>query len=67
MYAIRSYYENARLVVLAVLAAAVTVTGVSGWRWYQQRQSVEAGRLYETLNGAARGADANPNRCGNET
>jgi len=50
--------ENGRLVVLAVLAGALAVAGVKGWRWYQERQSLEAGRLYETLEGAARGGDA---------
>jgi len=49
--------ENGRLVVLAVLAAAVAVAGVNGWRWYEQRQSLEAGTLYETLARAARGGD----------
>lgn len=57
--ALRAWWkENGRLVMLAVLAAALAVAGVNGWRWYQDRQSLEAGRLYETLNGAARGADA---------
>ncbi len=49
--------ENGRLIVLAVLAGAVAVAGVNGWRWYQQRQSLEAERLYETLTKAARGGD----------
>lgn len=50
--------DNARLVVLAVLAAAVAVAGVNGWRWYQARQASEAGRLYDALTKAARGGDA---------
>ena len=50
--------ENGRLVLLAVLAGALAVAGVKGWRWYQERQSLEAGRLYETLSGAVQGGDA---------
>jgi predicted negative regulator of RcsB-dependent stress response len=50
--ALRAWWkENGRLIVLAVLAAAVAVAGVNGWRWYQIRQSHEAGRLYETRGG----------------
>jgi predicted negative regulator of RcsB-dependent stress response len=50
--------DNARLVALAVLAAAITVAGVSGWRWHQARQASEAGRLYDAHTKAARGGDA---------
>jgi predicted negative regulator of RcsB-dependent stress response len=51
--------ENGRLIVLAVVAGAVAVAGVNGWRWHQHRQSLEAGRLYEALAKAARGGDVN--------
>jgi predicted negative regulator of RcsB-dependent stress response len=57
--ALRAWWkENGRLVLLAVVAAAVAVAGVNGWRWYQQRQSLEAGRLYEALARASRAGDA---------
>jgi len=50
--------DNVRLLLLAVLAAALTVAGVGGWRWYQARQASEAGRLYDVFTKAARGGDA---------
>lgn len=49
--------ENRGLIFLAVVAGAVTLTAVSGWRWYQARQSLESGRLYEVLTRAARAGD----------
>lgn len=59
MEALKAWWkDNARLIVLAVLAAAVAVAGVNGWRWYQGRQASEAGRLYDALTKAARGGDA---------
>ncbi len=50
--------ENARLIVLVVAAAAIAVAGANGWRWYQHRQSLEAGALYDTLAKALRAGDA---------
>lgn len=50
--------ENARLIVLAVAAAAIAVAGTSGWRWYQRQQAQEAGALYDTLAKAVRAGDA---------
>ena len=50
--------ENARLIVLAVAAAAIAVAGTNGWRWYQRQQALEAGALYDTLARAARAGDA---------
>jgi len=52
------WQENARLIVLAVAAAAIAVAGTSGWRWYQRQQALEAGALYDTLARAARAGDA---------
>ncbi len=50
--------ENARLIVLAVAAAAIAVAGVNGWRWYERQQALEAGALYDTLAKALRAGDA---------
>jgi predicted negative regulator of RcsB-dependent stress response len=50
--------ENARLIVLVVAAAAIAVAGINGWRWYQGRQALEAGALYDTLAKAVRASDA---------
>ena len=57
--ALKSWWrENGKLILLAVLAGAVAVAGVNGWRWYEQRQSLDAGRLYEALAQASRAGDA---------
>ena len=40
------------LVILVAVAAAVTVGGIQGWRYYQTRQGLEAGELYAQLQGA---------------
>jgi predicted negative regulator of RcsB-dependent stress response len=50
--------ENARLIVLVVVAAAIAVAGANGWRWYQRQQALEAGALYDTLAKAVRAGDA---------
>src|SRR3990170_4834715 len=52
------WQENARLIVLAVAAAAIAVSGTNGWRWYQRQQALEAGALYGTLAKAVRAGDA---------
>jgi predicted negative regulator of RcsB-dependent stress response len=48
-------YRN--LILLVVVAAAVTVGGIQGWRYYRDRQALEAGELYVQLQGAAGGGD----------
>jgi len=56
--ALKAWWRTNRgLIMLAVVAAAVTLAGVSGWRWYQSRQSLESGRLYEVLTRAVRAGD----------
>ena len=50
--------QNARLVSTAVLAAALAAASVSGWRWYQQRQSEQASALYGALEQAVGAGDA---------
>ncbi|MDH3318843.1 MAG: tetratricopeptide repeat protein [Betaproteobacteria bacterium] len=50
--------DNARFIILAVLAAAIAFAGTTGWRWYQRQQSLEASALYDTLAKAVRAGDA---------
>src|SRR5271165_2499733 len=50
---IKAWWKQYRaLVVLVAVAAAVTVGGVQGWRYYQNKQGLEAGELYVQLQGA---------------
>jgi predicted negative regulator of RcsB-dependent stress response len=57
--ALRAWWkQNARLVTVALVAAALAAAGVSGWRWYQQRQSEQASALYAALEKAVRASDA---------
>jgi len=51
------WQENARLIALVVVAAAIAVAGANGWRWYQRQQALEAGALYDTLAKAVRAGD----------
>ena len=41
-----------KLVLLVVIAVAVTVGAIQGWRYYQNKQALEAGELYAQLQGA---------------
>jgi predicted negative regulator of RcsB-dependent stress response len=50
--------DNGRLVILAIIAAAVAAGAVSGWRWYNQRQTQQASQLYSSLEKAVRSSDA---------
>ncbi|MDH4172150.1 MAG: tetratricopeptide repeat protein [Betaproteobacteria bacterium] len=50
--------DNARLIVLVVVAAAIAVAGTNGWRWYQRQQALEASALYDAFSKALRAADA---------
>jgi predicted negative regulator of RcsB-dependent stress response len=59
--------DNGRLVLFAVVAGAVAIAGVSGWRWYHQRQSLEASRLYEALTKAVRAGDPKALRDAGDT
>jgi len=52
------WQQNARLILLAVTAAAIAVAGINGWRWYQRQQGLEAGALYDALAKAVRESDA---------
>jgi predicted negative regulator of RcsB-dependent stress response len=46
-----------KLVLLVVIAAAVTVSAIQGWRYYQNKQAFEAGELYSQLQGALGSGD----------
>jgi len=48
-------YRNLILVVVTV--AAMTVGGIQGWRYYRDKQALDAGELYVQLQGAVGGND----------
>jgi len=50
--------QNGRLILFAVVAAAVAVAGINGWRWYQRSQALEASGVYDMLAKAVRTGDA---------
>ncbi|MBI4192201.1 MAG: tetratricopeptide repeat protein [Betaproteobacteria bacterium] len=55
---IKAWWQQYRkLVLLVVVAAAVTVGGIQGWRYYHNKQALEAGELYLQLQGAVGGGD----------
>ena len=49
--------QNGRLVIAAVVAAALGAAAVTGWRTYQGNKAMEAARLYATLEEAVRASD----------
>ncbi|MEN3112806.1 YfgM family protein [Uliginosibacterium paludis] len=56
--AIKAWWEkNGNIVGGIVLAVAVAVAGVQGWRWYDNKQAVEAGAIYGALAQAAEAKD----------
>lgn len=55
---LKAWWKQYRsLVLLVVVAACVTLGGIYGWRYYQNRQAFEAGELYTQLQGAAGSGD----------
>lgn len=50
--------QYGKLVVLAVVACALTVSAFYGWRYYRHQQALAAGTLYEQLQRAERANDA---------
>jgi predicted negative regulator of RcsB-dependent stress response len=49
--------QNSKYVSAAVLAVALVVIGVQGWRWYQRTQAEQASVLYQAVSQAARAND----------
>lgn len=50
---IKAWWKQYRgLVILVVAAILVTVGGMRGWSYYQNKQGLEAGELYTQLQGA---------------
>ena len=55
---IKAWWKQYRnLVLLVVVAAAVTVSAIQGWRYYHNQQAFEAGELYTQLQGAMGSGD----------
>ena len=55
---IKAWWKQYRnLVLLAVVAAAVTVGSIQGWRYYQNKQAFEAGGLYIQMQSAVDSGD----------
>jgi predicted negative regulator of RcsB-dependent stress response len=50
--------DHGNKVINLVLAAALVAAGVSGWKWWQDRQAGEASTLYGQLQAAAEKHDA---------
>jgi predicted negative regulator of RcsB-dependent stress response len=49
--------QNSKYVSAAVVAVALVVIGVQGWRWYQRTQAEHASVLYQAVSQAARAND----------
>jgi predicted negative regulator of RcsB-dependent stress response len=49
------WHDNGTVVLSVVAAVALGVAGWQGWHWYQQREALRAGALYESLMQGARG------------
>jgi predicted negative regulator of RcsB-dependent stress response len=49
--------SNGKYVSAAVVALAIVVVGVQGWRWYQGHQAEQASVLYQAVSQAAHGND----------
>ena len=47
------WHQHSKLILLVVMAVTVTVAGFQGWRYYHNKQSLEAGELYSQLQAAA--------------
>ena len=57
--ALRAWWkDNGRTVLLAVLAFAVTIAAVQGWRYYQHRKTLGAAELYAQLLQGVQAKDA---------
>jgi len=50
--------QNGKLVIAALVAAALAAAAVTGWRTFQARKAMEAAQMYAGLEEAARDNDA---------
>ncbi|MDP2784012.1 MAG: tetratricopeptide repeat protein [Sulfurimicrobium sp.] len=58
MDAIKAWWtQHGNTVLLSVAVFVAIVAGTQGWRYYQNKQTVQAAGLYEMLQGAADGRD----------
>lgn len=49
--------KNARFVTILVTIAAITLAGMSGWRYYQNKQNAQAAILYSALQESSKARD----------
>jgi predicted negative regulator of RcsB-dependent stress response len=49
--------QNSKYVSAVVVAVALVVIGVQGWRWYQRTQAEQASVLYQAVSQAAKTSD----------
>lgn len=55
---IKAWWKQYRnVVLLVVVAAAVTVSAIQGWRYYHSKQAFEAGELYTQMQAAVAGGE----------
>lgn len=58
--AIKAWWkQNGNAVLLSVAVFVAIIAGIQGWRYYQNKQTVQAAGLYEMLQAAADGHDVN--------
>jgi predicted negative regulator of RcsB-dependent stress response len=57
--ALKAFWKQyGNLITWALIAALAVYAGLNGWKWWQREQSAKAGALYEQLQIAAQGGDA---------
>lgn len=62
--AIKAWWkQHGNTVLLSITVFVAIVAGIQGWRYYQNKQTVQAAGLYEMLQGAADSHDANKVRA----
>jgi predicted negative regulator of RcsB-dependent stress response len=56
--ALKAWWKsNGNTVIMAVAVFAAVMAGMQGWRWYQQKQNVEAAGVYQAVQAAAQTND----------
>jgi len=57
--ALKAFWKQyGNLITWALVAALAVYAGLNGWKWWQREQSAKAGGMYEQLQIAAQGGDA---------